>query len=162
MKQLLLHPQLSSFQDINWKSKKLWQLCSCFLVPRRPFEFNWDLRLMQHPVLDINKEAIPTASVLSLQCVPDCAWCLRSTGSVKYGVLQCGRIIFLSSYCGCSYPSKDNFLANHQQSLFGPSSTPQTQLYILFFLLTFFYLSDSPQDGNVRINCMQQYWNHLE
>lgn len=111
---------------------------------------------MQHPVLDISKEAL-TYSICFIPAV--CAWlridefCLCSTGSEKNGVFQCvcvcvGGGLFLPSSCPVSYPTTvHSLLSSH---------------LLLFSLLT---VLSCREDGNVRITCTlirQQSWDHLE
>lgn len=147
MKQLLLHPRLFSFQYINWRSKKFWQLCSSFYSANEAiwiqlgFE-TYATSCSRHQQGSINLQHLfyPCSVCLTLN------WWVLSVLN-RFWEIWCvpvrGRNVFLPSN-GCSHPRKDNRLTNHLQSLlsqaiFDPTSTDVHSLlspHLLLFSLS--------------------------
>lgn len=135
VKQLLLHPWLSSFQHINWTSKKFWQLWSWFYNANEAiwiqlgFE-TYATSCSRHQQGSINLQHLFYPSSMCLMSSVCAQQVQRNMVHSSAGE------ICLSSNSGGSHLRKDNHLMNHLHSVLSLSAQP----CIHFFPPPFFFV----------------------
>lgn len=136
VKQLLLHPWLSSFQHINWTSKKFWQLWSWFYNANEAiwiqlgFE-TYATSCSRHQQGSINLQHLFYPSSM---CLMSSVYAQQVQKNMVHSSV--GEIC-LPSNGGGSHLRKDNHLMNHLHSVLSLSAQP----CIHFFPPPFFFCS---------------------